>query len=127
MGRFFARLAQAAGLEQLESRLMDRGRVVMHGPDQGNSVESRCHPREVFGDPDSGAVRRDRAQWSSDLRGGVGFGVERLELAGTTHHQEQNDRTLAIGFGRREHVPSAERQAPRRRIQIHPLAGNRDG
>jgi hypothetical protein len=62
---------------------MDWSCIVRDGSNDRHAVEPSREPGKMLGDPDAGAPRGDRAEWSTDLFGGFRLGIERLELAGT--------------------------------------------
>ena len=73
------------------------GAALSAGPDHGKSVEAPRQLRDVFAEDNPGQRGPDHSEFSADLGGGLGFGIERLELAGGSPQEDEND---GIGSGR---------------------------
>jgi len=71
--------------------------VVADGADDGELVEARRQLRHVLAELDAGDFRRDGGEVAADFGGGIGFGIEGLEMRGTAVHPNE-DAAFGLGF-----------------------------
>src|SRR5258708_5545607 len=87
---FLPALEKMAGLHQLVTGLMDGRFRVVDGAENGVTVRHVGHEGEAFADLDAGDVRFDLAERAADVGGGIGFEIERVELAGAADEEEKD-------------------------------------
>ena len=65
--------------------------AVRHRSHQAKAVGHSGETRQVFGEPDPREGRRDCAKFPANFSGGIGLGIERIDVARTTLHEQEND------------------------------------
>ena len=87
---FRGRLAR----EQFDRAVVVVGQFMVQRADQGEAVRLAGDPGEEFADLHTRRAGADRPERAADPLGGVGLGIERLEMARPAPHPEEDDRRV---------------------------------
>ena len=79
----------------------------IHGADQGQPVHDTGLQRQVLAHSEAGDLGVDRPKRTANLDGGTGFGVPRIDVAGTAGEPEENHRSFARCATRRDRPSTA--------------------
>ena len=94
---------------------------VIDRPDNGEFVGPLSDPRQVLADPHFGCFSRDVFEGPTNVAGGIGFHVERFQLAWSAIQENEDDtlgtsgefpRTVASNLFRSQDVLQAHAQHP---------------
>src|SRR6266404_1475928 len=72
---------EVTALHQLLAGLMDRGGLVMDGPNQGIPVRHPSHEGEVLANRDARNIGLNGLEWATNVVRGCGFGIPGIQMA----------------------------------------------
>src|SRR5262245_17541641 len=90
MRMFQAVAEQVTGLHQLMASFVDRRACMVDGAQHGEAVGHLRHAREMLAKLNARDVSTDRLEAAPDGIGSVGLRIPRIELARSTHQEQQN-------------------------------------